>query len=531
MMMRKLHTWPVSWILMIILLLSLPYLVALIFTPPGLSFVGILDFSGYTYDQMHLLHLASRGEMGAPGFTLNQNYPVYHFNLLFYVLGNISSALHMNPILVFQLSRFLFLIIVLVLIYRLICFFLEDTFRRKLAFVFICVYSGLNYYGKFSRDFTIDEIFFTRSSVIESLYANTLVAAALVLMLGGLYLLLLADRSNRPKYYLPALVIFTALAAIYPISLLSVMAVWSTYVLIRYISSSLKADIRHPKIIPSFSILLPGFVYLFLHVRGSFDITYHKFSYESIPFGLFLTELGPFILVILISTIAFMRYRTETPEFMLGENPNWMTRSSAFMIIWAVLGIIFTIIPHLSSMSIGYGIPVGLAAAYGTKYWIGNKNLRLKAFVLTITFIVALPGTLLIVGRDMKRIYVLYPRAPRPLIRDYEMAPVLWIKNNTNLDEKIMVSPCTDLNLYIPLVAGNMVYQRPENTADTKRFFDKNTPDSWRKQFLIHENIKYIVSCSSNTEPFSDLHEKSYLKTVIRSPQIVPYIYVLKFKP
>jgi hypothetical protein len=137
--------WVALWAGLILLITSLPYLYGLSLATPQQQFsgfiLGIEDANSY---------LAKMRQGAAGGWLFRLDYTpephagayLFTFHLL---LGKISAALNLAPVLVYHLARLIFGFILLLTIYAFIAAFVEAIPLRRFAFLVAATGSGLGW--------------------------------------------------------------------------------------------------------------------------------------------------------------------------------------------------------------------------------------------------------------------------------------------------------------------------------------------------------------------------------------------------
>jgi hypothetical protein len=128
----------------ILIVTSLPYVYAYLSAPPDKQFMGIMldvpDHAQYFSWMRELSH----APLAANKLTPEPNEPIF-FNLLWWGLGRTGRLLGLNYELNFQLLRIVGGILFLFVVYRMIAWFMDDIFQRRVAFILIALSSGFGW--------------------------------------------------------------------------------------------------------------------------------------------------------------------------------------------------------------------------------------------------------------------------------------------------------------------------------------------------------------------------------------------------
>ena len=131
------YLWAMKWVLILLALVSLPYLVAFLFTPPGLVFLGSFGNPEDTSAYLSAMREGARGGwLRHYPFTTEPHEPALYF-LFYIVLGKLFGP----SLAVFHGARLACTLLLALVIYRLAVLLFPDRLIRRTALL-LSLFSG-----------------------------------------------------------------------------------------------------------------------------------------------------------------------------------------------------------------------------------------------------------------------------------------------------------------------------------------------------------------------------------------------------
>src|SRR4030043_189845 len=201
--------------IVLILITTLPYIYAAINAP-----------SGYFWNGIHAItpgdsavYFSYINQIKAGNWLLQDNFTSEPqtgglFNLFWLTIGLLAKIFSLSPIWAFQLARSILIPFLVIALYLLASYFLENISQRKATMIFLCFSSGIGAYfvGIFDKLFPYDpnsfvykwlmDIWIPDSNIFLSIYQSPHFVFSLALMVCFFLLMILALKNNNFKYSL-----------------------------------------------------------------------------------------------------------------------------------------------------------------------------------------------------------------------------------------------------------------------------------------------------------------------------------------
>lgn len=355
---RQEWRWAIGWSITILIISSLPYLIATLVAPEGWQFAGILvnPLDGNSY-----LAKIQQGIEGNWLFHLTYT-PEPHqgaFIFTFYLaLGHVAALLHLSPILTFHLTRLIAGLILLPVAFQFIAEITPHAQERRLAFILLLTASGFGWLGAIFGAFPID-LWVPEAFVPHSLYAN-------------------------PHFPL-------ALALVLPFALLTVWAILAVYLGWLYLTCR---RLPWPQIwltlgVGVGSAPVIGYDYwvsITNPILSGWSVQNITAAPPLLDFVLGYGLVG--LLAIVGGWIIVQQSRNQLSP----EPGEWL------VFWWAVVGILLVYLPFdlQRRLITGLHIPLGILAAIGLSWWLANRPscLSYRHQITTIVVTLGAVGTL-----------------------------------------------------------------------------------------------------------------------------------------
>lgn len=440
----------------ILLIISLPYALAKLFSAPGTIFGGFLlnPLDGYSY-----LAKMNEGWAGAWKFTLSYSAETNQgsFIFLFYLfLGHVSRWFGLSTIFVFHLARIISAVALLAALHRFFSFLFSD--RPKVAFwafAFSAAGSGLGwlaaFFGGFTADFWVAEAY-----PFLSMYSSPHFSLGLAILLWYLVQFYMPfDRRFIPILMAAGVL----LGIIFPFAI--VVAAVLTCGIVAY-DFLTKLQIRWQT--PLLFLASGGLTILYQFIIIRTDPILSAWDKQNItPSPKILDLLISFSPLIFFAIFeAYRSFRTRSRPIIL-------------LTIWLILGLLLIYFPFSLQRRflLGYMIPIAGLAASGIMRITAAK----AKLVCLVAVCITIPTLLFIVSGGITSV-----RNPEsPLVIDKtEMNGISYLAQNSSVGEIVLASPQT--GAVIPAYTGlRVVYGHPFETVNAlvekrrvERFFSSS---------------------------------------------------------
>lgn len=447
---RQEWRWAAGRAALLVLLATLPYVIAYLTTPPDLYYTGFLSNpeDGNTYLAKMQQGLRGQWRSDLP-YTAEPHDAEFIFTY-YVLLGHLARWTGLPLILVFHLARILngFLLL-MVLYYAVSCFF-NDQLQRRFAFMITAVGSGLGWLASLAGHLTAD-MWVPEGYILYSLFVNPHFPLGIALMVLSILWSITPWGIRRLNgWQLAGLaVVAAALGIVQPFCLLTVGLLLSGYALALWVQ---KRRLPWRELVSIGVIGAAGSPFVFNAYRVStwnpvFSIWAAQNQTPSPPLWDYAISYGLVLVLAIVGIWAAIRRR---------RNSDWL------MVMWVVCSVALLYAPFSLQrrLLMGLIVPLGMLATIGW-YAISYRrhfHVRLVWALSSLThlflLVVALTGAL-------TRHESLF------MTRD-ERAAMAWLGEHAAPDAVVIASPQT--GLYIPAWAGQrVVYGHRFETANAAR--------------------------------------------------------------
>src|SRR5581483_1231685 len=201
-MKRAEYGYAMGWGALLMAATCLPYLLCWYATPPLAVYPGILynaDDHGVYFAWMRQ---ACEGHFFFRNLFTSEPQVGRYVHLYFWLLGTLARLTGASLAVAYHAGRVVMGVVVIVVVYRLACFFTADRFTRRAIFWTTALSAGLGWLfwqPSVMQSQPVD-CWQPEAFTFESLYTNGLFAVSLALMLGIVVGLLSAQQSGRWRY-------------------------------------------------------------------------------------------------------------------------------------------------------------------------------------------------------------------------------------------------------------------------------------------------------------------------------------------
>ena len=496
-------------VLVVIVLVSLPYLFAYFNTPedstyPGGHILNVADrYVYYSY-----LEQTRMGHWLFKDLYTTEAQPRTFFHPFWLALGSIAKTFHLSNALIFHLARILLIPVFLILAWLFISYCFKNKLKRKICFLFLVFSSGLGGllavwlkkygyenlgYAHWPLDLWVPE-----ANTFLTLYHAPNLIASLTLILATLFLIFLAFEKNKLKYSLGAGACALALLFIHPYHIPTIFVIPFVYLLIICLKQKriLFSCIKHFLVLLLCS--LPAFLYYLWFFRSNLVAALKMVQNIGLTPAPHLVLIGYGLLVLFALLGIWVIFRKKIiNNFLL------------FIIVWLIIQSLLIYCPFLKfqrRLTEGLHIPLVILTTIGLFYlcqclkkkisprlfklWLGNKMLLIILFVFFFCL-----SNIYILVQD----FVYFAKlTPSLYIPQKKIEVMQWIKKEVPEDNTFLASFING-NI-LPGLTARRVYvgHWPETICAVdkyrlvKRFFQGNKNDQWKYKFLKEKHIDYI---------------------------------------
>lgn len=488
-------------------LTSIPYLYAMLTSPPDRQFVGII-YNVPDVGQYFAWMRASQDSVFISNtLTSEPNAPLF-FNLVFWIQGNLASALGISLPTVFFAFRLFSAALLVVVAYSMCGVVLADLRQRRIAFLLIIFSAGLTAFivalNKLHVPFEFSAQHVAEGNSLFSMMAFPLLTFGMALFTLIFIWAIRAYQTGKQRYAVAAGIVGLVLGWSHGYDLILVYSVLFIFSLV-----ALLRDGWNWRWVLSGTLIFllsvtPSLYFLRLTVS---DTVWREVLAQFGNAGVF--SPNPLNLLLLMGLPLLLAILTFQGIFPLRDRPI----AELFVQTWLIVQFFLIYLPvdYQIHFINGWQIPICILATIGIFRYIvpylksmrfgGRFRLRsgtplviLLAGVLLIVLVI--PTNLYLVGwrvLDMSR------HQPPYFLLDDEFAAFNWLRQNTTRDDIVLSS--LDTGQYVPGFAGNRTYLAHwantlhffQKRDQVQRFFDAKSDDAARRALLERGGIRYLV--------------------------------------
>jgi hypothetical protein len=501
----------VSLIAVLVLVVTfLPYALGYLLAPSDWEFGGVVmnfeDSHGY-------LAKMNQGAAGSLTYQIpftSEEHEGAFVGGFFLALGWICALTGLPVVWMWHLSRLVFGFLLLWSAYVFISYFVEDIRQRLVAFLLVCFSAGFGWAvlltGRFSIlgfdliDFKMPEAhtFFTVLT-----FPHFALGATLLLVI--FLLVLTLHRTRRWRHAVFAGLASLLLAVVHPYNLLIVAGTLGIWLLILLWRQRSVPWLELAGSVVAGLMALPAFAYyLYIFSTNPAFSAWSSQSGSPSPHPLhYLIGYGP--LLILALPVMVHQARKADVETILP-------------LIWVVVVAILVYAPlkQQRRMVEGVHVPLSVLATIGLYSWwlprlersptvrklitLRQRSYsprRMRNFIVFLVLVLTLPSNLYL----LTSLAVTATQHPYPFFHERaEIEAVDWLASETEWGDTVLAAYGT--GSYIPARVDHRVFvgywaetaQFDAKVEMVDRFFQGETPDSWRRELLHQYDIAYVYS-------------------------------------
>jgi hypothetical protein len=488
----------------------LPYALGYLLTPSDWEFGGVVMNFEDSHGYLAKMNQGAAGRLTYHIPFTSEDHEGAFVGGFFLAMGWICALTGLPVVWMWHLSRLVFGFILLWSAYVFISCFVEDARQRLVAFLLVCLSAGFGWLvlltGRFSIlgfdliDFKMPEAhtFFTVLT-----FPHFALGATLLLVI---FLLILAlHRTRRWRYAVFTGVAALLLAVVHPYNLLVVAGTLGIWLLVLWWRTRSVPWLELAGSVVAGLMALPGFVYyLYIFSTNPAFSAWSAQSGSPSPHPLhYLIGYGPLLILALPAMVH--QARKADVETILP-------------LIWVLVVALLVYAPlkQQRRMVEGVHVPLSVLAAIGLySYYLPRlerSNIvrrlvtlrqraysprRMRDFIVFVVLVFTLPSNLYL----LTSLAVTATQHPYPFFHERaEIEAVDWLASETEWGDTVLAAYGT--GSYIPARIHHRVFvgywaetaQCEAKVEMVDRFFQVETPDSWRRELLHEYGIAYVYS-------------------------------------
>jgi hypothetical protein len=490
----------------LMVLSSLPYLIAAVSTPSGHVYTWMLHNIDDSAVYLSWMKQVAQGQFFQENRFCIEPQKSVLFNIWFLMLGLLSKVFG-GP-LAYHIGRLVGVGGLVFATARLTQNIFTDTKHQRLALLFACLSSGFGYlFGGFSaaRGFTGQpiDLFQPEISVFQVSVYSPLFAPALALIVIAVASWIKAEKSLAIKDAIVAGIATACLGNIHSYDVLHVMLAVAC---IRTCSDIVKRQFQLRQWLLAGGagvIALPTTAWVFyatrvdplFAARADTDTRTAAIHWVLLGFGIAL----PLAIVAVVSAIK----ARDLPKLYLAA--------------WFVGALLSSQLPFAfqRKMLMGAQIPLAMLAVAGLLHIATRLSGDFPKIIVGTAVLMSLPTNILWIQDAMSKLPTNAGSTQmRPYLTVSENDALQWLGKNGNATDAVLVGPdptshlrfpgvalMPHLSVYVPAIAGLTVYDGHwsetinygAKITSTVRFFDASTSDDVRREILTQNRIRYVL--------------------------------------
>ncbi|MGD1993861.1 MAG: hypothetical protein PVI59_11770 [Anaerolineae bacterium] len=523
----------------ILLLTTVPYIYADVTSPPDRVFMGILLNVPDTAQYFSWMRGSIEGFLISNRMTPEPN-PAIFFNLLWWILGRLSTLLNLGLAQVYQGFRIVAGALYLPAVYAFCALLIESPRKRRVAFLLITFSSGFGWVlvvGKYLTGTLLYplDIYLPEPNSFLSILAFPHFVISVFLMLVIFSLFIIGARRGRLSYAVGAGLVGLVLGLEHAYDLLAVYGVLAGYTaLVGLRRRTLPwVEVKSWGLIVLLSCA-PALYFTYLTTQ---DPIWSRILDQFVNAGVFTPD--PFHLIILLGLpflVAVLTFDGLTP--LREQREEHLFLKAWFLVVFVLIYLPVEYQIHFLS---GWQIPIAMLATVGLYRAIfpalaesrllrrlaARTPLRPRSLVAALLVLAVLPTNVYLFAWrfvDLGR-----HGAPFYLHRD-EVAALEWLDANT-LPDAVVLSSLT-VGQYVPPLAGNTAFLAHwAQTVDfydkrdrVTRFFDNDIEEADRLETVCTFGVDYVFhGPSERTLGAYRPQDATWLAQAFTTPEVAVY--------
>lgn len=473
------------------------------------------------------------------------------FNLFFLALGNLARLTHLPLLFVYHAARIVLGIALLRAVWWLLELLLPNARVRRAAYLLVCFSAGLGWLPGFWRDSGIEspvDVWQPEAITFLCLYLSPLFLVSLLLMVGVLGWLWVAEqtRSLRPTLY--AGLCGLLLGNIHTYDVITLVAIWGTFLIIRTVIEH-RLDVLgawgRALLAGSLAAVSTAYTYYLLRTEEVFAQR-AAVATLSPPLSLYLLGYGLLIPLACAGAFALWRLpnrRGEGETYAPHSSPLSLQPSALFLSVWAIVNLAVTYLPvsFQRKMLMGEHLPLAILSGVGLAGMIQGLNGKMRGLCLTVVILFLSLTNVRFLLRDMENFLANrgQSKIQRPYMYPGEVAALEWLRQHTppgtpiqplpwvyTLEEGRMGVLDTTVASFAPGLSGRPVHaghwgETPrfaETMGQWVRFLRPTMTDEERRMFLRSTGVRYLLFTQKPTESRDELTYRTLLAPFFSKP-------------
>jgi hypothetical protein len=492
----------------ILAIVLLPYVLCYALTPPEMEFGGVVMNFEDSHGYLAKIRQGSEGNLLYQIPFTSEDHEGAFVGGFFLALGWICALTGLPVMWMWHLSRIVFGFLLLVTSYLFIAFFLEDRSKRLVCFLLVSISAGFGWMilltGRFSiLGFDLIDFKMPEAHVFFTILTFPHYALGATLLLAISMLALLFYKTRRIRYAVLAGLSGFVMGIVHPYNMLIVAGTLGGWLLVK-----LWDERRFPAyetlgtILIGLMALPPLIYYLYVFSINPAFSAWAAQSGSPSPHPVhYLLGYGPLLLLAVPAMVPVAR-RTDKE------------RTLPFLWILVVAILVYAPLKQQRRMVEGVHVPLSLLATVGLfsyylPRWERSRTFRklvtlrrrsyyphrMRRFIILLVLALTLPSNLYILASLGLTAYL----HPYPFFHERaENEAIEWLGRDTEPTDTILTAYGT--GSYIPSRINHRVFvgywaetaQCAAKLGMVDRFFQPETPDSWRTKLLAQYDIAYV---------------------------------------
>jgi hypothetical protein len=447
----------------------------------------------------------------------------HQFNLFFLALGRLARFTGLPLLLIYHAARILLGVAFLRAVWWLLEMLLSDSRARHAAFLLVCFSAGLGWLPGLWQPLGNagpTDVWQPEAVTFLSLYLNPLFVVSLLLMVGVIGWMLVAERTRQARYALLAGLCGLLLGNIHTYDIVTLMAVWGGYLTAKSVAERrLDAGAWGRALIAgSLSAISSG--YMFYLVRTE-EVFAKRVAVETLSPAPTMYLLG-YGLLVPLAIYGAIRRQTAGAQYRVALEPS----ARLFLVVWAVmnLAVAYLPVPFQRKMIMGLHLPLAVLAGAGLTLLLNRiQQGRSRVFALAAVTLLCSLTNLRALLRDVESFQSnrAQSQIQRPYLYAGEAKALDWLRRNAPPGAPIQPLPWIVLtpNRQVGLLDTTLAALAPgwtghpvnaghwgetpsfgETMGQWRNFLLPNATDESRLQLLRRTGVRYLIFSQKRPE-------------------------------
>jgi hypothetical protein len=504
---------------------------------------GWFSWLGYNLDDscvyLSWMRQAADGHFFQRNLFTTEQQVGHQFSVFFLLLGNIARFLHLPLLFVYHASRLVLGVAFLRAVWSLLELLIVKPGARKVSFLLVCFSAGLGWLpGLWSQTGIQSPVDVWQPEAITylCLYLSPLFLVSLLLMVGVMGNLIVAERTGKMRPAVYAGICGLLLGNIHTYDVITLIAVWGGYRIVRA-TTERKFDARAwLQAVVAGALTGISTAYMVYLVRTE-EVFAKRVAVQTLSpeFVLYLKAYGPLIILALAALFALRRSKTGEEELIQGSS------SLQLLVTWAVLNMAVAYLPvdFNRKMLMGEHFPLAILAGVGL--YALTERIAARQFVIAAAVVLLALTNVRFSMRDMNNFILNRGQSliQRPYLMAGEVASLNWIRENAPVGAAIQPLPWvqrtpegkiafvdTTVACLAPGLTGHPVHaghwgETPEfgkTMLQWVRFLNPNIPESDRLALLRQTGVRYLVFSQKSEEGLANPNDPRLLSFIKGAP-------------